>query len=109
MFPQSGNDVALVVSGFVEALFEKIVCKASGLGKAVHAAAPSTIHPLIRCDYFLWDVAKRYIGKLRLFERCHDVEIGKIDTHELFAQCGNDTVDEYFDEDGHGCVVSNVF
>ncbi len=39
IFLESGNDEAMAVSGFVEALFEEVVSKAPSLGKAMHAVA----------------------------------------------------------------------
>lgn len=58
--------------------------------------------------YFLQDVAKLYLGKLRSFERCLEVEVGKINPHESCSWCGNDSVEEYVDEEEHGCVASNI-
>ena len=30
---------------------------------------------------------------------CHEVEVGKIDGHDMCTRCGNHTVEEYIDEE----------
>ena len=97
-----------MVAGFIESFFKEVMTKAAGLRKTVHAVDAMDVHPPIGCGLvvefiflydFLRNVTELYLGKFGSFEGCHEVEVGKIDAHEMSTQCGNRTVEEYLDEE----------
>ena len=105
---QTWNDRALVVASHVEALFEEVVAEAASLRQAIHAAGTLNVYPPVRCGflieviflyYFFRNVDEFYLGVFWSFEWCHKVEVGKIGAHKMCTRCGNDAVEEYFDEE----------
>ena len=58
---------------------------------------------------FLQNVAELYLGKFGSFQGCHEVEVGKIDAHEMHTRCGNHTVEKYLDEKERSHVGAYVF
>ena len=102
-----------MVASFIEAFFLVVVTKAAGLGKTIHAADAADVNPSIRCGLFmesiflndfLRNVAEFDFCKFGSFEWCHEVEIGKVNSHKTRTRCGNYTVEEYLDKEEHGRV-----
>ena len=58
---------------------------------------------------FLRNVTELYLGKFGSLYRCHEVEVGKIDAHEMLIGCGHHTVEEYVDEEECSCVGAYIF
>ena len=106
-----------MVASFIEALFSEVMAKAAGLGKTLHSADAVDVYPSVGCGLlmeliflndFLQDVAEFDLCEFGSFEWCHEVEIGKVDAHKMRVQCGNYTVEEYFDKEERGRVGANV-
>ena len=106
-----------MIAGFAEAFLKEVVTEATCLRESIHSAGATNVYSTIVSGFpvefvflydFLQDVAELYLGKFRLFEGCHEVEVGKVNTHETRTWCGNHAVEEYFDEDERGRVGANI-
>ena len=53
VFPQTGNNMALLIPGCIEAVFQEVVYKTASLRKAIHAMNALNVYPSIRCGFLV--------------------------------------------------------